>query len=529
MQSILFLLAAVLVVADVTVAQVRLDPTAPDFVGVYETDDGVIVAADSTSTYVFENWREYVGSEFFKVHDMRCGQPKLQTLTGGLPLQDGSQSDCSDTNTNAASEYNPSGGVLYRVPVVFHVITHKNGNGNVSDARIAQEMQVLNEDFRAIAGSLGGNGNDTRIEFFLATEDPDGNPTTGITRHQNNKWYNDQLQYWNAIGWDTSRYLNIYTNTAGGSLGYAFVPSGGGIVGHPQEGVRLYWPTVGNPAPYGPPYHLARTGTHEVGHWMGLYHTFDGGCATGSAPACNSNGDLICDTNPEQTSMFSGSCSRSTCGSSDPTNNYMDYSDDICMEEFTSNQAYRMRCTAVNFRFDMFQPGNAAPVVAISSPADPTTVDEGDPVTFAGAADDAEDGDITGSISWSSSRDGIIGSGSGFTTSGLSAGTHVVTATATDSGGKSGSDTVTVTVLSTGGATLTADIYKVKGKITVDLFYSGLNGTNVEVWRDGVLIGTVGNSGAATHNTGLKGSGSWTYKVCEIGGTVCTNEVTVSI
>lgn len=530
LSTILLSLAAVLLIADAAVSQARLDTTQREFIRVVETDEGVILAVDSIGAYVFENWAEYLASDFFRVHDLKCGQSNLLTLTGGQILQDGSPSDCNANNTNPAGEYSPSGGVLYQVPVVFHIIRHKNGNGNVTDAQVAQQMQVLNEDFRAIAGSLGANGTDVRIEFFLATEDPDGDPTTGITRHENVRWYNDQQAYWNVIGWDTTRYLNIYTNTAGGSLGYAFVPSGGGVVGHPQEGVRLYWPTVGNPAPYGPPYDLARTGTHEVGHWLGLYHTFDGGCTSPGSPGCFSNGDLICDTNPEQTPMSSGACSRVTCSSSDPTDNYMDYSDDICMTEFTPNQAYRMRCTAANFRADMFVGGsNATPLVAITSPANPTSVNDGDTVIFAGAADDVEDGDITSSLSWTSSRDGNIGSGGSFSTSGLSVGTHTVTASVTDSGGKTGTDTVTVTVLGAGGATLSANIYKVKGRITVDLFYSGLSGANVEVYLDGVLIGTVANTGAATHNTGLKGSQTLTYKVCETGEANCTNSVTVSI
>ena len=107
----------------------------------------------------------------------------------------------------------------------------------------------------------------------------------------------------------------------------------------------MLWSSIGLNAPIGPPYNLGRTTTHEVGHYLGLYHTFDGGCAPASG--CNTNGDLICDTNPESSPNFSP-CNRSTCGSPDPTNNYMDYSDDICMTEFTEEQARRMRCTLEN-------------------------------------------------------------------------------------------------------------------------------------------------------------------------------------
>jgi hypothetical protein len=91
-------------------------------------------------------------------------------------------------------------------------------------------------------------------------------------------------------------------------------------------------------------------------------------------------------------------------------------------------------------------PGNAPPEVTITSPADGTTVDVGDPVSFAGTATDAEDGNITGSLSWTSDVDGTIGGGAGFTTSGLSEGVHVITASVTDSGGAPGADQISITV-----------------------------------------------------------------------------------
>lgn len=97
------------------------------------------------------------------------------------------------------------------------------------------------------------------------------------------------------------------------------------------------------------------------------------------------------------------------------------------------------------------QPTNTPPTVTITAPADPTTVTEGDSVTFSGTATDAEDGTLTGSLSWSSNLDGTIGSGGSFSTSSLSVGTHTVTASVTDSGGLSGSDTVTVNVEEVGG------------------------------------------------------------------------------
>ncbi len=315
-----------------------------------ENEDGSILAADASGTYFFPSFREYIGSPFFHANGMRCGSDRLPQFIGLGPA------DCNSTHTTISSTYDPTGGsTLYDIPVVVHVITTSSGTGNVSDALIQSQVQVLNEDFQALPGSLGAPGTNARIMFHLATTDPNGNPTTGITRHANTTWYNDGGSYWTAIAWDTRRFLNIYTNTAGGNLGYAYVPSGGGVVGNSFDRVVIYWPTMGKPAPYGPPYDLGRTVTHEVGHYLGLYHTFQGGCAAVSN--CFNNGDLICDTLPESSPNFSP-CTRSTCSDPDPTDNYMDYSDDICMDNFSAQQANRLRCTLMNFRVEL---GGAPP------------------------------------------------------------------------------------------------------------------------------------------------------------------------
>ena len=93
---------------------------------------------------------------------------------------------------------------------------------------------------------------------------------------------------------------------------------------------------------------MGRTLTHEIGHYLGLFHTFQGGC--GSA-ACYTSGDLICDTNAESGPNFSCAGSPpSSCCSVDPIDNYMDYSDDLCMEKFTAEQVNRMRCSLINWR-----------------------------------------------------------------------------------------------------------------------------------------------------------------------------------
>ena len=309
---------------------------------VTELEDGSILAHDIQGTYLFADWDEYLASSFFTRNGKRCGIGALNMPPSVAFI--GSQSDCTNSVTVPDPGYDPSGAGanVYDIPVVFHVLYSNNGTGNIPDARIFEQVAILNADFAALTNS--------KIQFHLATVDPSGNPTSGITRHRNKNWYNDRGSYASSIGWDTTRYLNIYTNTAGGNLGYAYLPNGGGVVGSDFDGVRLLWRAVGY-TNYSP-YDLGRTGTHEVGHYLGLQHTFQGGCGTSN---CYASGDLCCDTNPESSPNYSA-CSpteRATCGSPDPVRNFMDYSEDACMDHFTLDQSLRMRCTLENWRVNL--------------------------------------------------------------------------------------------------------------------------------------------------------------------------------
>ena len=287
-------------------------------------------------------------ARFFPQHE-RCGTPDRLTLLAGLPGVD-SPSDCSFSRTVPSAAYDPSTGV-YRIPVVVHVIQRTDGTGNIPESRVRSQIDILNEDFRALAGTLGGPGSDTGIEFYLAAEDPDGNPTTGITRSTNNTWYNDSGRYWETLAWDTNRYMNIYTNSGGGALGYVPDLPQGGIVGSTSDRVVVLHSTFGRDAPFDP-FNLGRTATHEVGHYLGLFHTFDGGC--GSSTNCNTTGDLICDTNGQDFPSSGCPTSSSSCGRPAPFDNYMDYSDDRCMNKFTVEQARRMRCTLENYCTELY-------------------------------------------------------------------------------------------------------------------------------------------------------------------------------
>jgi hypothetical protein len=172
--------------------------------------------------------------------------------------------------------------------------------------------------------------------------------------------------------------------------------------------------------------------------------------------------------------------------------------------------------------------GNTAPSVSILTPTSGASYTSGDNVSFSGSASDTEDGDLSASLAWSSDLDGSIGSGASFATTGLSVGTHTITASVTDSGGLPGSDAITVTVNAAGGISLAASGYKVKGVQHTDLSWSGATSTDVDVLRDGSVVTTTPNDGAYTDNIGVKGSGSYTYQVCEAGTAVCSGIVMVS-
>ncbi len=405
----------------------------------------------------FDSWSSHLGSDYFRVSGLRCGTPDRVTRQQLYPFKGGDPSDCSSGSTNPTPDYDPT--VLYEIPVVVHILMDTAcAQGVISDAMVDSQIDILNEDLLALTGTNGGDGTDGQISFALASQDPGGAPTNGITRDCNTTWFNDSGSYWNTLAWDPHRYLNIYTNQAGGNLGYVpFLPSdaGGSLVGSAEDRVVILWSSFGRNGPIGPPYDQGRTSTHEVGHYLGLEHTFNpqSSCGSATPPGCYSDGDLICDTNVEQ-NPGSSPChvgASSSCGSVDPTDNYMDYSDDLCMERFTLEQIRRTRCSLEHYRPNLYAVGggNTAPQVTITAPADGSSFPEGTSIAFAGSATDAEDGNLTAGLAWSSSLDGSIGTGGGFSTT-LSVGSHTVTAAVTDSGGLQGSAAITVTVTGSG-------------------------------------------------------------------------------
>ena len=290
----------------------------------------------------------------------RCGTPPRSLI----PPNNIVPADCGYWTNSPQSQYNAT--FIYEIPVVFHVIQNNSGTGYLSPAKIQEQVDILNEDFQAMAGSNGAPGFNAMIRFKLATTDPSGSASSGITYTTNNSWFNDSGSYWNTLAWNTNNYLNIYTNSAGGYLGYVPDLPQGGIVGQNLDRVVVAYDAVGYVSGA---YGLGRTTTHEVGHYLGLYHTFDGGC--GSSSNCYGTGDLICDTNTQSNPTWGCPSNSSSCGNSNPFHNYMDYSDDVCMWEFTAEQSNRMRCTLDNWRPDLWDTPVGQEVVRLGSPPNP--------------------------------------------------------------------------------------------------------------------------------------------------------------
>ncbi len=225
------------------------------------------------------------------------------------------------------------------IPVVVHVV-YKTNAQNISDAQIFSQIDVLNEDFRrtnADANNQWSQAADTNIEFCLATVDPNGNPTDGINRVSTTKKSfrtNDDVKKSSRGGvdaWDTGSYLNMWVcNLSNGILGYAQFPGGNPST----DGVVMLYTAFGRVGNVGAPYDLGRTTTHEVGHWLNLRHIWgDGGCSVD---------DFVSDTPTSDGANYGCATGHVSCGTTDMVENYMDYSNDACMNLFTAGQSARM-------------------------------------------------------------------------------------------------------------------------------------------------------------------------------------------
>lgn len=260
------------------------------------------------------------------------------------------------------------------IPIVFHVIHNGQAIGateNVSADLIQAQLDQLNNDFRRVSGTSGFNndpvGADTEIEFCFAIKDPDGvtlaEPGINRINSVDRGWGTDAFErsfidqtVKPATIWDRDEYLNVWVAEIGNSLlGWAQFPSNSGLPGlnnnggpANRDGVVVLFSSIGSTDmnfPGAAPYNKGRTLTHEIGHWLGLRHIWgDETC-----------GNDFCDDTPEQIESSSGNCPTSTTcdGNQDMTKNYMDYSNDLCMNIFTADQTVRMQAVLAASRTEL--------------------------------------------------------------------------------------------------------------------------------------------------------------------------------
>jgi len=287
---------------------------------------------------------------------------------------------------------------IYRIPVVVHVV-YNTPEQNLDDSLICSQIEVLNQDYRRLNADTGNTRDvfksvaaDAGIEFFLATTDPEGNPTTGVTRT-----YTD-TPYFSVIGdifsgsmengadkvkktatggidaWDTDKYLNIWTcnmkdpnSLFGLVLGFSYPPDG--APNWPAEafpadstlqGVVIHYEVFGrkNPAAAGP-LEIAdagRTVVHEVGHFLGLRHIWGDGLLSILFADCSADDGIDDTPNSGNNSQATGCDStKNTCDEGNPDlpdmwENYMDYSREECQNIFTQGQAAIMRAMLATSR-----------------------------------------------------------------------------------------------------------------------------------------------------------------------------------
>lgn len=252
------------------------------------------------------------------------------------------------------------------IPVVFHILYYSSAE-NISDAQCQYQLDQLNLDYAkmnsdtnlipSVWTSIAGN---TSIQFCLAQQTPAGAATTGIERRQlasATSWTNTgNMKHYSTGGldaWNRNSYCNIWVGNLGnGLLGITQFPGGAAAT----DGLCILYSTAGSMLNPGtePNYDLGRTLTHEMGHWLNLYHTFQGGCVGLTASTCGTQGDNVCDTPPTSVANYSCPPTQNTCTETSPfpppytsdqndmTMNYMDYTDDACMYMFTNGQGTRM-------------------------------------------------------------------------------------------------------------------------------------------------------------------------------------------
>ncbi len=266
-------------------------------------------------------------------------------------------------------------GEVFIIPVVVHVVHNGTvvGEGaNISDERVISQITVLNQDYRKMLNTRGYNDNpvgaDMEIEFRLAKVDPYGKETNGINRVQipGYVWNSSNIE--NVLKprtqWDPEKYFNIWVCEFGGdldrTLGYAQFPANSGLQGMEApftantDGVIIRWSAFGTSdivsGSYSSPYDKGRTLTHEIGHALGLRHIWgdNSSCIVDETDSYN---DYCLDTPASSQANYYCTQIVDSCPSdpgNDMTENYMDYTNDTCMNTFTEDQKARILTVLTN-------------------------------------------------------------------------------------------------------------------------------------------------------------------------------------
>lgn len=277
-------------------------------------------------------------------------------------------------NSNGATHRDTSANELINIPVVVHVVYNTPGQ-NISDAQILSQLTALNNDFSNSNSDkinrpqvFNNAAADVRIRFCLAQVGPDGKATKGIIRTSTSVALftaDDAVKNKMRGGddaWDCKKYLNIWVcNLGGRTLGYASLPGGPAEV----DGVVIGFDVFGTTGNLRPQFNKGRTLTHEVGHWLGVKHVW-------GDTECGDDG--VEDTPPQRTYNFGcpsfphlSDCSANPDG--DMFMNFMDFTDDACMNMFTIEQKKRMRA--------LFATGNMRNSFLVSFACDSTLVQAG--------------------------------------------------------------------------------------------------------------------------------------------------------
>jgi hypothetical protein len=260
-----------------------------------------------------------------QVDRMEAAYRSAAAAKGLAPAANGKLTRSSDARKPGA----PQAFAATTVSVYWHVITNGT-SGKLTTTQMQSQLNVLNNAYAASGFSftLAGTETTTNSDWYSIAF-----PASGAEP-------SDAKAMKTALHKGTKAALNIYSTTfSDGTLGYAQFPSTNNTT---LDGVVLDYRSI--PGGSLSPYNLGDTATHEVGHWVGLYHTFQGGCS--------GSGDSVGDTPAEASPAFGCPTGRDTCTATglDPIKNFMDYTDDSCMNTFTAGQTTRMQNQWLTYR-----------------------------------------------------------------------------------------------------------------------------------------------------------------------------------